>query len=86
MTVCHSLNGYWIACTNYLIISDKTGNFIKHTEGVDVLNQPYDYGSIMHYGAHAGAIDPSKFTIEPKQPGVTIGYRKEMSPTDIKSK
>jgi len=68
------------------MISDKVKIFQKHTTGVDVLNQPYDYGSIMHYGAHAAAIDPSKFTIEPKQPGVTIGHLKEMSPTDIKSK
>jgi len=87
MTVCHNLTGFCIAYTNYLMISGHVGNFGKHTGGdVDMLNQPYDYGSIMHYGAHAWAIDPSKFTIEPKQPGVTIGHRKEMSPTDIKSK
>jgi len=69
------------------MISDIVGSFKKNTGGdVDMLNQPYDYGSIMHYGAHAGAIDASKFTIEPKQPGVTIGHLKELSPTDIKSK
>jgi len=86
MTVCHSKNDYCFACTNNLIISDKVGNFKKHATGVDVLNQPYDYGSIMHYGDHAFAIDHSKLTIESKQPGVTMGHRKEMSPTDIKSK
>jgi len=69
------------------MILDKVVSFQKHAWGdVDMLNQPYDFGSIMHYGAHAGAIDPSKFTIEPKQPGVTIGHLKELSPTDIKSK
>ena len=69
------------------MILDKVVSFQKHAWGdVDMLNQPYDFGSITHYGAHAGAIDPSKFTIEPKQPGVTIGHLKELSPTDIKSK
>ena len=69
-----------------LIISGKENNFQKYAVGfVDMLNQPYDYGSIMHYGEHAMSIDHSKYTIEPKQPGVTIGHRKEMSPTDIKS-
>jgi len=67
------------------MISEKRKIFQKQTTGVDVLNQPYDYGSIMHYGARVDAL-PNKISIEPKQPGVTIGHLKEMSPTDIKSK
>ncbi|KAH3871485.1 hypothetical protein DPMN_034688 [Dreissena polymorpha] len=61
------------------------GNFNKYPTGyIDMLGQPYDYGSIMHYSAYAFAIDPHKMTIEPKRPGVTIGQRTALSPTDIK--
>ncbi|KAH3871454.1 meprin A subunit alpha-like [Dreissena polymorpha] len=61
------------------------GNFNKYPTGyIDLLGQPYDYGSIMHYSAYAFAIDPHKMTIEPKRPGVTIGQREALSATDIK--
>ncbi|XP_045213596.1 astacin-like [Mercenaria mercenaria] len=61
------------------------GNFNKYQQGyIDMLGQPYDYGSIMHYSAYAFAIDRSKMTIEPKQNGVTIGQRVRLSNTDVK--
>ncbi|XP_052250693.1 zinc metalloproteinase nas-13-like [Dreissena polymorpha] len=61
------------------------GNFNKYpTTYIDMLGQPYDYGSIMHYSAYAFAIDPHKMTIEPKHHGVTIGQRTALSLTDIK--
>jgi hypothetical protein len=43
----------------------------------------YDYGSIMHYGAYAFSLDPSKPTIMPVQSGVTIGQRTGLSAGDI---
>ncbi|KAL4240304.1 Meprin A subunit beta [Mactra antiquata] len=61
------------------------GNFNRYGTGyIDMLGQPYDYGSIMHYSAYAFAIDRSKMTIEPKQPGVTIGQRVRLSNIDVK--
>ncbi|KAK6169365.1 hypothetical protein SNE40_020433 [Patella caerulea] len=58
-------------------------NFIKFKQ-LDELGQSYDYASLMHYGAHAYAIDKSKPTIIPKQKGVRIGQRAHLSPIDIK--
>jgi len=61
------------------------GNFNKYPSTyIDMLGQPYDYGSIMHYGAYAFAKDRSKPTIVPKQSGVTIGQRVRLSDTDVK--
>ncbi|XP_060600150.1 zinc metalloproteinase nas-13-like [Ruditapes philippinarum] len=61
------------------------GNFNKYPVGyIDMLGQPYDYGSIMHYSAYAFAIDRSRKTITPKQSGVTIGQRVRLSDTDVK--
>lgn len=54
-----------------------TGNFQKKPDSVDYFD--YDYGSIMHYGPKNFARDPSKPTIVPRQPGVTIGQREGMS-------
>ncbi|XP_013421714.1 meprin A subunit alpha-like [Lingula anatina] len=44
---------------------------------------PYDYGSLMHYGAYSFAADRSKPTIIPKKAGVTIGQRIRLSDYDI---
>ena len=69
----------------YSYILGHQGNFNKYPTGyIDMLGQPYDYGSIMHYSAYAFAIDRTKMTIEPKQSGVTIGQRHGLSATDIK--
>ena len=48
-----------------------------------MLNEPYDYESVMHYSAYAFAIDRSKPTIEPKQAGAQIGQRSHLSPIDV---
>ena len=50
---------------------------------MDLLNEPYDYDSVMHYSAHSFARDRNKVTIEVLQPGVTIGQRTPLSDIDI---
>uniref|UniRef100_T1KWG6 Metalloendopeptidase n=2 Tax=Tetranychus urticae TaxID=32264 RepID=T1KWG6_TETUR len=46
------------------------------------LGEPYDYGSVMHYGSHAFAKGFGA-TISPLKDGVTIGQRRGLSATDI---
>jgi hypothetical protein len=59
------------------------GNFTKHTFPAP---GPYDFGSIMHYGAYYFALDVSRPTIIPKPPfeaeGAQIGNRQTLSETD----
>ena len=62
------------------IQDDAVGNFQTKPGTTDYFS--YDYGSIMHYPRSSFAKDPSKPTIVPKQPGVTIGQRERMSFTD----
>ncbi|KAK3089233.1 hypothetical protein FSP39_001984 [Pinctada imbricata] len=63
-------------------------NIEKYTKGpncpFDDLNLPFDYGSVMLYSAYAFAIDRRKPTLEPLQPGVTIGQRMKLSDLDAK--
>lgn len=68
------------------IQSSHSRNFDKYQVGpqLDMLNEPYDYGSVMHYSAYAFAIDRRKVTIETLQPGVTIGQRVRLSEIDAK--
>jgi meprin B len=61
------------------------GNFNKYPVGyIDMLGQPYDYDSVMHYSAYAFAIDRSKPTIVPKQSGAQIGQRTHLCTIDIR--
>lgn len=61
------------------IPADKVHNFNQHvTDGDDF--GPYDYGSIMHYGAFAFANDPSIPTVIAPQ---RIGQREGLSAGDI---
>jgi astacin len=63
---------------------DARGNFEQVVaDGDDIYD--YDYGSIMHYHAHAFAIDRSKPTIIPRRPGITIGQRRGLSQGDIRT-
>ena len=58
-------------------------NFEKYNStSVDTQNTPYDYGSVMHYGPN-GFSTNGQPTIVPKQSGVTIGQRHNMSAIDI---
>jgi len=66
------------------IEAGKEHNFNKYAWGSTVLNQntPYDWGSIMHYGANSFSSNGQP-TITTKQSGVTIGQRDKLSATDI---
>lgn len=44
---------------------------------------PYDYNSLMHYGAYDFAIDTSQPTIITIPPGIPIGQRNGFSSIDI---
>jgi hypothetical protein len=58
-------------------------NFAKYSsESVNTQNTPYDYLSLMHYETTAFSVN-GRPTIEPIQPGVTIGQRNNMSAIDI---
>lgn len=59
-------------------------NFNKYNANqITYLDTPYDYGSVMHYGAYAFAIDRSVPTIIPTVPGAQIGQRTTLSRWDI---
>ncbi|XP_031553445.1 zinc metalloproteinase nas-15-like [Actinia tenebrosa] len=75
---------------NYITIhwnnikSGRDYNFRKYSHGqADTLNEPYDYGSIMHYPRKAFTRN-GKETIVPKRSGVTIGQRRGLSRIDIR--
>lgn len=54
----------------YFFISDKESNFRKYSRStIDSLGTPYDYGSVMHYGAFAFSRN-NQPTIVVKQTGV----------------
>lgn len=60
----------------------------NHKQFIQSLNESddqgiYDFGSIMHYGAHAFALDSKKPSIVPLASGVTIGQRVRPSKGDI---
>lgn len=57
-------------------------NFLK--QKTNNQNTPYDYGSLMHYGKTAFAIQPGLETITPiPDENVQIGQRQGLSKIDI---
>lgn len=64
------------------IETDKESNFRKYSRStIDSLGTPYDYGSVMHYGAFAFSRN-NQPTIVVKQTGQKIGQRNGLSPVD----
>jgi astacin len=61
------------------IIENKKHNFYQRISDGDDIGS-YDFGSIMHYGAYAFAIDKTKVTIKCDE---TVGQRKALSKGDI---
>lgn len=69
------------------IASDHLHDFSLHTMAeMNLQGSPYDYGSIMHYGAYTFAVDKSRPSVSPK-PGhvldVTMGQRLAQSTADV---
>jgi hypothetical protein len=74
----------WVTINWDNIEPGKENNFIKLPEGeIDLLGTPYDYGSVLHYGAYAFAVDPTIPTIIPHDPNAEIGQRITLSALDI---
>ncbi|XP_030852318.1 EGF-like repeat and discoidin I-like domain-containing protein 3 [Strongylocentrotus purpuratus] len=68
------------------IIQDKMNAFRKHTTDDVMTNVPYDYNSVMHYGAYGFGIDAKVPTLIPKDPLSMgeIGQRLGLSYLDVK--
>lgn len=66
------------------ISPNELNNFNKYShKQADVLDAPYDYGSVMHYGEFSFSLN-GKQTLKPvKTTGVKLGQRDGMSQTDI---
>ncbi|XP_070188360.1 hatching enzyme 1.2-like [Littorina saxatilis] len=100
-TIMHELNhalGFWHEQNRYdrdsyvtihtdNIASQHQHDFTKHTSNdMNLLGTPYDFGSVMHYGAYTFAVDKSHPSISPKTGyanGVTMGQRLAMSTQDV---
>ena len=70
--------------------SGEEHNFLQlSSTEIDSRNEPYDYGSIMHYGKSTFAKEVSQITILPKKDPRTslipeIGQREQLSAGDIR--
>ncbi|XP_076458528.1 meprin A subunit beta-like [Babylonia areolata] len=100
-TIMHELNhalGFWHEQNRYdrdtyvIIHTDNIAaahqhDFSKHSShDMTTLGTPYDFGSIMHYGAYTFAVDKSKPSMSPRPghaTGVTMGQRLAMSVQDV---
>ncbi|OWA53446.1 putative Embryonic protein UVS.2 [Hypsibius exemplaris] len=64
---------------------DNKAQFQKYIN-TTAFGEPYDFGSVLHYGMYDFAIDPTVWTIRPKEKyrGQEIGQRDGLSATDIR--
>lgn len=74
----------WVTINWDNIEPGKENNFVKlPASEIDLLGTSYDYGSVLHYGAYAFAVDPTIPTIIPHDPNAEIGQRETLSALDI---
>jgi hypothetical protein len=75
----------WVIINWENIQAGAENNFVKLGDNViTLLGTPYDYGSVMHYGAYGFAIDPTIPTIITINPeNAEIGQRVTLSEIDI---
>lgn len=64
-------------------VPEKNRHNFDKAPGTAVLGSSYDYGSVMHYGRTAFAVNSNIDTITPKQSGQTLGQRNGPSNLDI---
>lgn len=64
----------------------NAGNWIQFGKNDELksFGQPYDYGSIMHYGPKYFAKNRKVYTIRARDPSIHIGQRDELSEFDIR--
>ncbi|OWA50642.1 putative Acidic mammalian chitinase [Hypsibius exemplaris] len=64
---------------------DDPDQFLKHDDS-QTFGEPYDFGSIMHYGKNELGVKEDVWTIRPleKYGNPEIGQRRQLSPIDIK--
>lgn len=74
----------WVVINWDNIQPGTENNFVKlPASQINLLGTSYDYGSVLHYGAYAFAVDPSVPTIIPLVPNAQIGQRETLSRLDI---
>lgn len=70
---------------NFFYSTDRENNFDKFAQGKILhLGEPYDYGSIMHYGTHAFSSNAKPTIITLQTGGAQIGQREALSANDIR--
>jgi hypothetical protein len=74
----------WITINWSNIQPGTAYNFAKADPAdINLLGTAYDYGSVMHYGAYAFAVNDTIPTIIPHDPNAEIGQRITLSALDI---
>jgi len=77
-------SGDWVTINWSNIQAGMEHNFVMLPPAqINLLGTPYDYGSVMHYGAYDFAIDRNVPTIIPHDPKAVIGQRATLSSRDI---
>lgn len=77
--------GYLRNPVNFYFSADRENNFDKFAQDrILHLGEPYDYGSIMHYGTHAFSSNGQPTIATLQTGGAQIGQREALSANDIR--
>lgn len=77
--------GYLRNPANFFCSADRENNFDKFAQGKILhLGEPYDYGSILHYGTHAFSSNGKPTITTLQTGGAQIGQREALSANDIR--